>query len=330
MLADYLVLSLFITMSLWGDVHRGIVLLAFGALCLGLLATKSNGGLVSLGAGLFAWFLARMFTSRMSWRPIFAMLAIATCLGGLAWWMNAEWKVGDAQLESIRRHTFASRMEKSAEDRGRIRETLERTYASSPLGVGPGNSSALTVGIGERERKDSYQSKEAHSDYLAYAIERGPLGLFGLLVMTLTGFAHVLGYWRSSPHRGVRARRAARWTACMMGALMASAVHSAVIEKLHFRHFWLFLAMVCASTYAAQRRAARRRELAPEGPPAKVASVGLAPRIPGRAAAVLVGAGAGSRALAPRRKPALPRALRAIPALARRYRLAPASSEVLS
>ena len=330
MLADYLVLCLFVTMSLWRDVSRWVVFLAALALCVGLVATKSNGGLISLGAGLGAWFMARAFTSRMSWRPLFAMLAIAACLGGIAWWLNAEFKVGDAQLESIRRHTFASRMEKSAQDRGRIRETLERTYASSPLGVGPGNSSALTVSIAERERRDSYQAKEAHSDYLAYAIERGPLGLLGLLVMTLTGFAHVFGYWRSSPHRGVRARRAARWTACMAGALTASAVHSAVIEKLHFRHFWLFLAMVCASTYAAQRRAMRRSELAPEPPAPKVASVGLAPRIPGRRVPAFVGAGGEARALTPRRKPSLPRALRAIPALARHYRGNRTASEVLS
>ena len=43
----------------------------------------------------------------------------------------------------------------------------------------------------------------------------------------------------------------------MAAALAASAVHSTVIEKLHFRHFWLLLALVCGSSLVAAERAAR-------------------------------------------------------------------------
>lgn len=313
MLADYLVLSLFIAVSLWKDVRRRVLVPVLGTVFLALIATKSNGGLISLAAGLGVWSVLRMISSRMSPKPVLALLVTIAGLAGVGWWMHAEFRFGEAQLEAIQRHTFASRLEHSAESRGRIRETLERSYARSPLGIGPGNSGALTVGISERERRDSYQSKEAHSDYLAYAIERGPLGLAGLLVMTGMGFAHVVGYWRNSPHRGVRSRQASRWTAAMAAALAASAVHSMVIEKFHFRHFWLLFAMVCASTYAAQRHAARRRVRVPEAPAVRVASVGLPPHVPGRPAAAL--AAAASPAL-----PALPERTR--PALARRYRSA--------
>jgi hypothetical protein len=37
----------------------------------------------------------------------------------------------------------------------------------------------------------------------------------------------------------------------MAAVLTASAVHSMVIEKLHFRHFWLFIALVCGSALMA-------------------------------------------------------------------------------
>jgi hypothetical protein len=316
MLADYLVLSLFVAVSLWKDLRRRVLVPVLGTMLLALLATKSNGGLISFAAGLAVWVVARAVAGRMSFRPLFATLAIVACAGGVLWWMHVEFRLGDEQLASLRRATFASRMEKSAESRGRIRETLERTYARSPLGIGPGNSGALTVSIAERERRDSYQSKEAHSDYLGYAIERGPLGLAGLLVMTGMGFAHVVGYWQASPHRGAHAVRAARWTAAMAAALTASAVHSAVIEKLHFRHFWLLLAMVCASTFVAQRHAARRRRRVASEDAARIASVGLPPRVPGRPA--LAAAPAAAAALPARRLPALPE--RATPALARRYR----------
>src|SRR5262249_35267824 len=131
------------------------------------------------------------------------------------------------------------------------------TYARSPLGIGPGNSGSLTLGISERERPDSYRSKEAHSDYLAYAIERGPLGLLGLAGLTLAGLLAVARFWGHAKQGGARAtRRAGLWTASMAAVLAASAMHSTVIEKLHFRHFWLFLALVCASTFVAAERAA--------------------------------------------------------------------------
>jgi hypothetical protein len=34
--------------------------------------------------------------------------------------------------------------------------------------------------------------------------------------------------------------------AALAGGLVATAVHSTVIEKLHFRHFWVFLALASA------------------------------------------------------------------------------------
>jgi hypothetical protein len=38
------------------------------------------------------------------------------------------------------------------------------------------------------------------------------------------------------------------WAASLAGALTASTVHSLTIEKLHFRHFWLMLALLWALT----------------------------------------------------------------------------------
>jgi O-antigen ligase len=123
------------------------------------------------------------------------------------------------------------------------------------MGIGPGNSGALTVGIADRVRPDSYRAKEAHSDYLGYAIERGPLGILGLIGFTVSTFLHVAGFWRHSRRgSGIASRRARLWTASMAAVLAASALHSVVIERLHFRHFWLFVALVCGSSLMASER----------------------------------------------------------------------------
>jgi hypothetical protein len=258
MLADYLVMSLFTGLSLAAEVKRLPLAFAIATIGLGLVATKSNGGMIAFAAGACVWCVVAIATGpARRHRGFLAAAAIVVSLAGLGAWLNTEWGLGDGLMRTLKEHTFAGRMEHSGESRLRIWDQLERTYARSPLGIGPGNSGSLTLGIAERERPDSYRSKEAHSDYLAYAIERGPLGMVGLAGLTLAGFLSVARYWRSTRRgRGAAPRRAALWTASMAAVLAASAVHSTVIEKLHFRHFWLFLALVCGSALVASERTA--------------------------------------------------------------------------
>lgn len=256
MLADYLVLSVFVTLSLARRRRRGRVAFALAIQLLGLLATKSNGGMIAFAAGACVWSVVAVATGPARRHARFlALAALAAGVLGLGAWLNAEWGVGEAPLRALREHTFAGRMEHSSESRLQIWDQLERTYARSPLGLGPGNSGALTLGIAERERPDSYRSKEAHSDYLAYAIERGPLGVIGLLALTASMFLYVVLDRRAARRAADGPARGGLWTACMAGALAASTVHSTVIEKLHFRHFWLLLALVCGSALMAAERA---------------------------------------------------------------------------
>ena len=259
MTADYLVISVFVAASLAGQVRNLVLLPSLGVILVGILATKSNGGMLSLAAGAAVWGTVRLATSRVRPHLVATGLLIVVGLGAFGLWLNREWRVGDSTLAVLFQSTFAGRMEKSQASRERIWDSLERAYQRSPLGIGPGNSNMLTLSITERERPDSYQSKEAHSDYLAYAVERGPLGLVGLLVLTGVLFAQVAATWRDRVHRGERRRRMARWVAAAAAALTASAAHSAVIEKLHFRHFWLLLALVSAAALTARRHAERRR-----------------------------------------------------------------------
>lgn len=280
MLADYLVTSLFLAgVALHGRAWPLRVLVG-AVLFAGLLATKSNGGMAALVAGSLVWVVVRALTKRMPLAGMVAVVCLAAAAGGAAMWAHGEWGVGEDALAAFRQHTFAGRLEHSSESRLKIWDQLQRTYARSPLGIGPGNSGAISLGIAERERPDSWMSKEAHSDYLAYAIERGPLGVIGLLWATLAGFTAVAAWarcarasQRDSRSSGARPaqryvclpaaesalRREAGWrdalTAAMAAALAASAMHSTVIEKLHFRHFWLLLGLVSASAFVASTRA---------------------------------------------------------------------------
>jgi O-antigen ligase len=155
-------------------------------------------------------------------------------------------------------------MEKSTAGRKEIWSQLGAQLVRHPLGIGPGNSVLQSVPIGHRVRPGtSFQSKEAHSDYIAYATERGPIGLLGHLLWVAAGIALVLrgsagsGDARRGPAIDLASVRRADWLrAVFVGGLIASAVHSVVIEKLHFRHYWLFLALACAMAAASRLRPA--------------------------------------------------------------------------
>jgi O-antigen ligase len=148
-------------------------------------------------------------------------------------------------------------MGKSSAGRQEIWGQLGGRLVRNPLGIGPGNSVLQSVAIGHRVRPGtSFQSKEAHSDYIAYAVERGPLGLAGHLLWVAAGLALVLGGRGPAPRLD--------WLrAAFAGGLVATAVHSAVIEKLHFRHYWLFLALACATMAASRFRPERAAEALP-------------------------------------------------------------------
>ena len=162
-------------------------------------------------------------------------------------------------------NSFLARAGHSSEGRFKIWRQLEQTLTRSPLGIGPGNSAQVALSVEGRERPHSMMSKEAHSDYLAYAIERGPLGILTLLVLVGVTFAKVRKGWMRRVRAGTDDPAAGALTAALAGAFACSVVHSLTIERLHFRHFWMRLAMVCAFAETSRaRRAKPAAERAPE------------------------------------------------------------------
>ena len=77
MFADYLVFSVFIALGLIGRVRAGILLASLALLGLALLSTKSNGGMVSLSAGLAVWFPARAWYGGLEGSRLAGRVALA-------------------------------------------------------------------------------------------------------------------------------------------------------------------------------------------------------------------------------------------------------------
>ena len=266
MFADYMMFSIFVLLGLVKQVRWRFFVPALLLILSALITTKSNGGLMSLMSGLLAWGLATAWAHRVSLQRLAGTIALAVAVVLTGVWLQGEFGIGDALVSQITAHSYIGRMSSSGAARGQIWHRLEETYAKSPLGIGPKNSSEQTVSIGERERPNSFRSKEAHQDYLAFAVERGPLGLVGLLLGTGQAIAMVIrGRRRLEARLGSSAAGGALWAA-FTGALVGSTVHSLVIEKLHFRHFWLFLAMAAAMCLEEMPNRAPARRRAPSLP----------------------------------------------------------------
>jgi O-antigen ligase len=259
MLADYQVFSIFILLSLVHQVRLRFLLPALGLLLSSMITAKSNGGVVSLVTGLTVWGFASAWARGVAPRRVIGVLILSVALVISAVWMHAEFGIGDALVQRVTSHSFVGRMGHSGQARGQIWHRLVETYKTRPLGIGVKNSSEQIVAIGERERPNSYRSKEAHDDYLAFALERGPLGLAGLLLGTVMAFAMVARGRRHLDLRlGSAAAGGAVWAA-FLGALAASSMHSLVIEKLHFRHFWFLLALITTMCTQAPATGTTRR-----------------------------------------------------------------------
>lgn len=256
MFAGYLVMSLFFVLSMGRRIPRlmrwGSTLLM--AVC--IVATKSNGGMLSLLIGLVAWAVMRAWTRRVPATAVVASGLIVAGLGLGALWLNAGFGVGSAQLGALGEESFLARAGHSSEGRFTIWRNLQNVYSKTPLGIGPGNSTYLTLSAEDRLRPNSFQSKEAHNDYLAYAIERGPLGLLGLLALMGSAFAKLVAAARREDEKTTPEVNGPL-VAALTGALLASAVHALTIEVLHFRHFWMLMAIVCAIDAQAAARAGR-------------------------------------------------------------------------
>jgi O-antigen ligase len=211
-----------------------------------------------LGMAVFALF--RLYSKTRSGLAVVSAGCLVVGLLVGAWVMTTQWGWGGDAIVSLQKKSFLGRFEHSAEGREQIWQRLVERYQKMPLGIGPGQSSEQRLSIGQRERKKThattYKSKEAHNDYLGYLVERGPLGLLGLGMLVVAPFLAVAKGYRKVSDRAWRAGAGGAIAAALAGGLMATTFHSLTMEKLHFRHYWLFLAIVFAFALAPGRRLA--------------------------------------------------------------------------
>jgi O-antigen ligase len=213
-----------------------------------LALTESNGGALALGVGLFFLLLVRAYRKRGLVGTAAAALAIGLAVGSFftAVPLNSIRQAAADSNQALLVNSIG-RSAQSGYERGVLIIETKQLYELSDgaLGLGPAATKPLLT------RWEFPYANEAHDDYLAMLVERGVVGLLGLLLLFGSAVC------RAAP--AIRRPLSARFAAAvpvpagLVAGLLALSVNSFYEEILHFRFLWALLGIVAVLGKDARR-----------------------------------------------------------------------------
>jgi O-antigen ligase len=250
---SYLMVSFFVLLASSWPRRRPLPVarvLAGGLLLWALFATGSLGGLLGLAAGGAAIALGAYLRSGRSRQQVQALGGVALLAGALALTslllLAGLPRAGLAEVQAVSERARGGVLQQTigrAGDSlaGRIAlwsTAMDKAGARALVGIGPGEAKGeLQISTGALGPDGTPELKSLHNDYLAFAVERGVLGLAGLLTLYAVLLYRALGLlmagiWRDIGMAGLGA------------AAVGSAADSFFHEILHFRHAVVLFALV--------------------------------------------------------------------------------------
>ncbi len=253
--ANYFLVSMLVIIACRWPRHRGVRAVGVGALAVAVFLTGSNGGMLSATASLavIGFVSLRNHLGAVAALGVAAALVLGLAVMGVS--CNGiggvvgpracvvhPTRIVDAARNSDNRQLRDSvgRASQSVGQRGELVTELVGLSRTVPItGLGPQSTRKILV-----ERQVPF-AKEAHNDYLAAIVERGPLGFAALAVLFLSVLFRVLPITARRPGSvldGILPRSDA-----VITALVVMALAGWFYEILHTRHLWALLALVAAA-----------------------------------------------------------------------------------
>jgi O-antigen ligase/polysaccharide polymerase Wzy-like membrane protein len=234
--AAYWVMSIFVLYATGVPRRRPWQVVAYLLLLWAVLLSESNGAWVELAMG---WLLVLAVNAHRRLNPVGAttVVLVATTVAAAALMMlpsvqTAARTSGQPLLVNSLGRSSSSSAQRSV----LVVEALELYQRGSTLGIGPASTKPLLTAKGYP------YAKEAHNDLLASLVERGPLGLLGLLVLVSSAAYRAAIVLRAPPPQTAPSGSLPR----PVGLVGAASMY---YEVLHFRFFWGLLAFVAAAAF---------------------------------------------------------------------------------
>jgi len=245
--ANYYFVSMMIIWATQRPRNRVVRLLAYVLLLSALLSTGSNSGIVSVVVGSVVASLVaihRRSGTMATLSALSAFLLVAFVLASTVSMDSIRARAHESQYGFLR--DGIGRSVVSEAQRGTLlRESLHLYSTGGPLGEGP---------VSTKTRLDAEMApfiKEAHNDYFAALVERGPIGLLGLLIFLAALATYSLTLVRGRLSDGFAA--VISKPNALVGAVCGTMLASTVYELLHLRHLWALFAMVAAVSIWGRR-----------------------------------------------------------------------------
>jgi len=253
--AAYWVMSIFILYATGAPRRRAWQVVAYLLLLWAVLLSESNGAWVELAIG---WLLVLAVTAHRRLNPVGAatVVLVATLVAASALTvLPSVQTAARASGQPLLVNSIGRSSSSSAQRSVLVAEALELYQRGSTLGIGPATTKlSLTA-------KGYPYAKEAHNDLLASLVERGPLGLLGLVVLVSSAAYRAATVLRAPPH-AASALSMPRPVG-LVAALLAIGAASMYYEVLHFRFVWGLLGFVAVAAFELEG-AARGRALREE------------------------------------------------------------------
>ncbi|WP_284492074.1 O-antigen ligase family protein [Blastococcus capsensis] len=247
MAGNYFMISVFVVVASGVPRRWWLRVGACLLLVLAMLSSGSNAALLSLiGGSVVALFLH--LRARRGIVTATAVVAMVIAVLGIGWVEVAQPLITAAQQSDnpLLRYSVG-RGARSAEARTNLFQSqFELFQQGHLLGIGPANTRAA---LGDAA---ATTVKEAHNDYLATLVERGPLGVLALMGLIGAVGARAVRITRRPLPRAVAA--AVPVPAALVGACAAFALTAVTHEVLHYRWLWTLFALLAAVHLLARSR----------------------------------------------------------------------------
>ncbi|MGY1620132.1 O-antigen ligase family protein [Geodermatophilus sp. SYSU D00691] len=240
MAGNYFMMGIFMVLLSGFPRRRSLRACCYLLLLTAMFFAGSNAALLSLVGGLLVTAFLHLRLRKGLVQAIAVVTTLVVALG--ATWITVVptvVAVAEQSDDPLLRYTVG-RSPESADKRGILFQQQLEVFADGHLlGIGPGATKhELGTGFARLD-------KEAHNDYLATLVERGPLGLLALVALIGAVGARVLGSNRS--RFPPRLAEAVPVPAALGGACAAFALTALTHEVLHYRWFWTLMGLLAAT-----------------------------------------------------------------------------------
>jgi hypothetical protein len=214
---------------------------ALACLGLALLLTGSLGAISGLMAGVAVGLVLGIRAKRGPDTAIAFALAIALAGSSMALLAERQQLVQAASesQNTLIRNSVGRGAKSSGERTVLAKQTYGLWQTAGILGRGPVTTEYTLI------KQQAAYPKEAHNDWIAASLERGILGIAGLLLLVLEMILLSFAIW--NPYRlraGYRAALPA--PGYVVGAVVAAGMYSLTHEVLHERPMWTLLGLLAA------------------------------------------------------------------------------------